>query len=96
VRDKKSHEGTALGDPWCVVVHSSNIAMEAMMAGTPAIALGDCLVKDFGPNLENIEHPQILRGVDRELLFSIAAHAQFTLDEFRSGYAFELSRELQG
>jgi len=34
--------------------------------------------------------------VDRDAIMSIAAHTQFTLDEFRSGYAFDLSRGLQG
>jgi len=96
VRDKKGHEGTDLGDPWCVVVHSSNIAMEALLAGTPAIALGECLVRDCCPQLEYIERYDLLRAVDRELIFTIAAHTQFTLDEFRSGFAFGFSQELQG
>ncbi len=96
VRDKKSHDGTPLGDPWCVVVHSSNIAIDALIAGTPVIALGDCLANDFCPNLSDIDDWAELRMVDREAILAIAAHTQFTLDEFRSGYAFELSRELQG
>lgn len=79
----------ALRDAWCIVTYSSNAAVDAILAGVPAVVLGQSAVRPVAWSLDNIENPA---WPERELWLRALAHHQFTLDEMRSGYAWEQVR----
>jgi len=83
----------ALGKARGVVVFNSNAAMEALVAGVPAVADQGIVRSWNGLGPEHIE--QDFTKLDREALFRFAAECQFTLDEIRSGYAWRRCVELQ-
>lgn len=64
-----------LEDCHLVVTHSSNVAVEALLAGVPAICLG--------------RHPVGDGKINREKLFNFLAWQQFTLDEIKQGWPWE-------
>lgn len=72
----------ALKDAWCLVTHSSNAAVDAIVNGTPAIALGASSITPVGWKLKDIENPS---WPEREEWAWCLADNQFTLDEFRAG-----------
>lgn len=74
-----------IGNPWCVVVHSSNIAIDSLIKGIPAIALGESVVQEWGPSILDISDYDELRSHDRKALLRCLSWHQFTLDEFRRG-----------
>lgn len=76
-----------LEDAFCVVTHGSNGCYDAALAGVPSIVLGEAVMKSISSRkLIEVERPK--RG-DRMPLFSAIAYQQWTLEEFRSGEAFE-------
>lgn len=86
---KKKEEGelfSYLEDAWCVVTHSSNVAVDALLCGVPAVTLGESVVAPVSWGLVDIEKP-VWR--DRMGFFGALASHQFTFNEFRSGYAWE-------
>lgn len=76
-----------LDDCWCVVTHSSNTAIVALMNGIPVITLGESAAKPVSWRFEHIENPW---WPDRAPLFHWLAYKQFTLDEMRDGTARRL------
>ena len=90
IRIKKKHEGDLkkeLEDCWCVVTHSSNTAIVALLQGIPVITLGESAAAPVSWKFEHIENPW---WPDREPLFHWLAYQQFTLDEMRDGTARRL------
>lgn len=75
----------ALKDAWCLVTHSSNAAVDAIMAGIPAIVLGPSAAAPVAWRFEDIENPI---WPDREPWAWSLAHHQFTLNEMRDGTAW--------
>lgn len=74
-------------DAWCVIVHNSNAAIEALIEGVPVFTTGESAAWIMGlDDLSKIENP--LRDVDRERYFRALAYEQFTLAEFLSGEAW--------
>jgi len=71
-----------LDDAWCVVTHTSNVAIDALVAGVPVVALGPSSSRPISWRLENIECPF---WPDREPVFWGLADNQFTIDEIRRG-----------
>lgn len=72
----------ALRDCWCVVTHSSNCAVDALLEGVPVVTLGESAAEPVSWNLEDIERPY---WPEREnWAFGLAWH-QWRLDELRSG-----------
>lgn len=71
-----------LEDTWCVVTHTSNVAIDALMFGIPVVALGPSAARPVSWSLQDIERPW---WPDREPLFWGLADNQFTLDEIRRG-----------
>jgi UDP:flavonoid glycosyltransferase YjiC (YdhE family) len=66
-----------LAEAFCVVTHSSNTAVEAILAGVPAFVLGQSAAQPFACNdLKMIEAPFVL------------ADNQWTLKEIREGKAW--------
>lgn len=73
---------------WAVVTHSSNVAIDAVIAGIPVFVYPNSPAAPVGnPYLENIESP---RMPDREAWFRSLMCQQFTIHEMRDGLACEL------
>lgn len=73
-----------LRDAWCVVCHTSNVAVEAVLAGIPAFVTGACAARPMAEtDLSKIETPR--RPDGREQWAGVLAANQWTLDEIRSG-----------
>ena len=77
-----------LTEAFCVVTHSSNTAVEAILAGVPAFVLGQSAAQPFACNdLKLIEAPFLLFG-DRWEWAGVLADNQWTLKEIREGKAW--------
>lgn len=72
----------ALEDAWCLVTHSSNAAVDALINGIPVVTLGRSAADDVSWTFEEIEAP-VWR--ERITWARALANSQFTLDEFRHG-----------
>lgn len=73
-----------LADAWAVIVHDSNVAIDALIAGVPVFVTGETPAKRCArTDLSEIENP--LYPDDREELLAVLAANQWTLDEFRDG-----------
>jgi hypothetical protein len=80
----------AIQDAFCVVVHSTNAALEAMQHGVPAIALGPSLCDVLGWGYTSLETPEYSHfEAVRHRLFSVLANYQFTLEELRTRAPWE-------
>lgn len=77
---------TALKDAHCLVTHSSNAAIDAIVAGVPVITLGVSAAQPVSWSFEDIEAPHY---PEREPWAHVLAHHQFTLDEMRRGIDLE-------
>lgn len=95
IRDKQSMIplDIDLAHSYCVVTYNSNVALDALLYGIKVIA-PDCpdIYSWNQMGLENINDPY---DFDRVELFSYLACCQFTLDEFRNGTAWTMTRVLQ-
>ena len=71
-------------DCWCVVCHSSGVAVEAIMAGVPAITLhpASFVYPICSHDLSEVENPKM---ADRIAWFSRLAYCQWTLAEIEGG-----------
>jgi hypothetical protein len=77
-----------LAEAFCVVTHSSNTAVEAILAGVPAFVLGQSAAQPFACNdLKLIEAPFVSYG-DRWNWAGVLADNQWTLKEIREGKAW--------
>lgn len=91
VRDKASSRRTPLEvdlyRAWCVVTHSSAVAVEAIASGVPAIVHPLCAAAPMaGTDLEMVDNPPMPDGRE-EWWASLMCH-QFTLGEMADGTAF--------
>lgn len=86
----KYKDGTSLSEAlknaWCVVTHSSNAAVDAITNGIPAITLGNSSCGPVSWDFSTIESPE---WPEREQWAWTLANWQFTLEEMRSGYAWD-------
>lgn len=83
-KDSRTPLARELRDCWCLVTHSSNVAVEALLAGVPVICTDACAAQSMGrTRLADIENP--LLPDDRERWAARLAANQWTLDEMRSG-----------
>lgn len=74
----------ALKDCWAVVTFVSNAAVEAILAGVPAICTAPCAGLTMGgADIEKIESPPMPTG--REAWAARLANNQWSLDEMRRG-----------
>lgn len=86
--DKKESLDKYLSNCWCVVTHSSNTAIVALLNGIPVITLGESAASPCSWDFKNIEAPDWVDN--REPLFHHLAYNQFTLEEIRDGTARKL------
>lgn len=85
VKIKKKEEGDLeeyLSDAWCLVTHSSNCAVDALIAGIPVITLGESIAEPMSWTFPDIERPC---WHDRENWIRGVANNQWTLNEMRQG-----------
>lgn len=82
-----------LADAWCLVTHSSNTAVEAVLDGVPVFTTsGDCAARSMGSgDLGRVEDPPMPDG--RVAWAARLAANQWTLDEIRDGNCW---RSLRG
>lgn len=81
-----------LADCWAVVTHSSNVAVDAVVAGVPVFVAPTSPAAPVGNlDLNNIEAPAM---PDRELWLHSLRSQQFTLDEMASGLAWDMMRRV--
>lgn len=87
---KQKNEGDLreiMKDAWCLVTHSSNAAVDAVVNGIPCIVLGNSAAEPVSWNWDDIESPV---WPEREPWCWELAYNQFTLEEMRRG--IDLSR----
>lgn len=83
----------ALHSARAVAVFNSNVAVEALVMGVPAVA-DEGIVRSwnsFGPERLGEDFTRL----DRSTLFRAAAECQFTVEEIRSGLAWKRCLEVQ-
>lgn len=81
----------ALKNAWCLVTYSSNAAIDAILAGVPAIVLGPSAAETVAWDFEDIESP-VWPDLDQWLHW--LAWQQWTVEEMKSGRAWAYLREL--
>jgi hypothetical protein len=72
----------ALQDVWCVVTHSSNVAVDSLLQGVPVVALGESIAQPLSWSYADIEKPH---WPEREKWAHGVAWQQWTLQEMRRG-----------
>ena len=90
-RDAKNPIAEDLKDAHCLVTYASNSAIDALMGGVPVFTLGPSIARPMGSDVSRIESP--LYPENREEFFRHMAYAQFTTEEFRSGFALTTADE---
>lgn len=90
----KKKDGTPLGgvleDCHCLVTHSSNAAVDALVEGIPVCTLGDSAASYLSTPIAQIETPRY--PPREEWCFAVAYH-QFTIEEMHNGTAWRLIKE---
>lgn len=71
-----------LQDAHCIITHSSNVAVDALLMGVPVLTLGESSANGISWSFENIESPV---WPDREPWLFELCYRQFTLNELRRG-----------
>lgn len=80
----------ALKGCFCLVTHGSTAAMDAVISGVPSIVLGQGIASPVASNqLESIVKPFWPDDETRMRWINAMSYCQWTLDEFRSGEAWE-------
>lgn len=68
---------------WGVVVHSSNVAVDALLEGIPVFCGHPCAAYTLSGSVQQLESP--VYPHDRERWTRVLADNQWSLDEFRNG-----------
>ena len=80
----------ALEDAWCLVTHGSNAAYDALVAGVPAVILGDAVTKPISSTeIDEVPNPLLASEKQRMKLLHALAHCQWTVQEMREGQAWQ-------
>jgi hypothetical protein len=86
-KDSDASIQDSLRKAFCLVTHSSNSAIDALVEGVPVFVTGDCAAKFLaGGPLSNIEKPKY---PDREPWFRVLSYSQWTLSEVQRGRCWE-------
>jgi hypothetical protein len=78
-----------------VVVYNSVGAIDATVQGKPVICTGHCPAWPIGFDFEDLETAKIHIEPNRETWFQSLACAQFSQEEFISGMAYRITKEMQ-
>lgn len=86
--------GDALRGCWVVITHGSAAAMDAILAGVPALCLGNSIARPVSEtNIEKVDTPKTPTEVDRAVWCNQLAWCQWTTAELRSGEAWSHLKE---
>jgi hypothetical protein len=78
-----------------LVVVSGGSSIAALLAGVPAVVLGDAPTKGISSILiDEIERPRLATCDEVEALLNDLAYCQWCIDEFTSGEAWDFLRPL--
>lgn len=78
-----------------MITHSSNACFDAVLAGLPAIVLGEGIAKPISStSVEDIDHPRRADANERKRWLSNVAWCQFTLPEFAEGLGWRQIRTM--
>ncbi len=78
-------------DTFCVVGYSSNALVEAAICDIPVISLGHSATKSlYRYQLEDIEKIKPAHSTDKQAWLNHLSYSQFTREELKSGYAWEI------
>lgn len=90
----KSIQAALHDDVHCLITYNSIAAVEALMEGKPAIVLGPNAAQSIAETeLRNIENPKIPNKDTMDSFMAHLAYCQFTLEEMRSGFAWNTINE---
>lgn len=73
----------AFKDCWAVVVHSSNVAVDALLEGIPVFCSHPCAAYALSGGVQDIERP--MYSEQRERWAAVLADNQWTIEEIRCG-----------
>jgi hypothetical protein len=73
-----------LADAHCLITYSSNSVIDALLMGVPVFTAGPSIARPMSGKWGDWENPVY---PDRESFMNHVAYCQFSLAEFRSGYA---------
>jgi hypothetical protein len=91
VRPKTTTEPLDLTDAWALVTHSSNVAVDAVIAGIPVFVAPTSPAAPVGRTDLDIENPVM---PDRTAWLASLMCQQFTLPEMANGTAWRLMRKI--
>lgn len=82
---------------YCVVTFNSNVAIDALLAGVPAITSDVSPVYGWnGLDISHIEYGlKLLTHTDRRRLFNFLSYCQYTLEEFESGSPWKIMKDVE-
>lgn len=82
---------------WCLVTHGSAASMDAILAGIPALVLGEAIARPVAETeIENIDDPRWFKLENRTKWAWAMAYTQWTTEELRTGEAWvELKKEIE-
>ena len=89
----KGNMQQALENAWCVVTFDSQSATHALREGVPCIVTGEHIAESVSWDFPDIESP---KWPERDPWAHWVAYNQFTLDEMRSGEAWNLLKSTAG
>ena len=76
-----------LDDAHCVITFNSNVAITTAIQGIPVICGKECAAFPIANQIEQVEK---LEYPDRQPWLNNLAYSQFTLDEMKSGFAYDI------
>jgi len=79
-----------LKDAHCLVTYASNSIVEALLSGVPVFVAGPSIARPVAGKWGDWDNPVF---PDREAFFRHVAYSQFTLEEFKSGFALKTTNE---
>jgi hypothetical protein len=78
-----------------LITHGSYVCVDALVAGIPAIILGDAVTRPVSStSLAEIEAPRLASMEERQQILANLAWAQYSIDEYRNGFAWRMIKEL--
>ena len=89
-----SIEFALAADVHCLITYNSIAALESLMVGVPAIALGpNCATVLCNTSLEEVEHLNKPSQEEMYMLMKHLSYCQFTREEMINGYAWSILQE---
>ena len=79
-----------LEDAHCLVTYASNSVIDSLLAGVPVFVAGPSIARPIAGKWLDVNNPVY---PDREVFMRHVAYCQYTLEEFRSGFAITKANE---